>query len=77
MAPYVVIVAHPEPEPLDGAWGEWSEYSDCTATCGGGEQTRTRQCDDPAPEHGGLECPGLYEMTRQCGGEPCESESDM
>jgi len=23
-------------------WGEWTEYGDCTVTCGGGVQTRTR-----------------------------------
>ena len=36
--------------------GEWSAWSACSATCGGGTQTRT--CTNPAPANGGLDCSG-------------------
>ena len=41
---------------VDGAWGAWTSYSDCSATCGEGYQTRTRTCDDPVPQYGGANC---------------------
>lgn len=28
-------------------WGYWGEYSECSEECGGGEQTRTRDCMRP------------------------------
>ena len=27
-----------------GSWGEWGEWQKCTATCGGGERRRFREC---------------------------------
>ena len=39
---------------VDGNWGSWTEYSQCSATCGGGVQERTRVCVGTA--HGGLAC---------------------
>ena len=40
---------------VHGNWGQWTE-SACTTTCGGGTYTKTRNCSDPSPEHGGNEC---------------------
>lgn len=41
---------------VNGNWGQWSEYNECSATCGGGQQMRTRQCNDPPSAHGGDDC---------------------
>ena len=41
---------------MDGAWGTWDPWSQCTVTCGGGQQRRYRACDRPAPQGGGSEC---------------------
>ncbi len=47
-------------------WGAWSE---CSAACGGGTQTRTRSIIQAA-RNGGAECPALSE-TRNCNTQPC------
>ena len=44
------------PCPIDGGWGTWSEFSDCSKTCESGERVRTRACDNPPPQYGGREC---------------------
>ena len=39
-----------------GNWGEWSGFSKCTASCGGGKQSRSRSCNNPPPSNGGDDC---------------------
>ena len=59
--------------PVDGGWGMWKPWSDCSKTCGGGgEAEKTRECDSPAPAHGGKECKGDDTMKKECGGLPCK-----
>ena len=43
------------------AWGEWGNYGDCSVTCGPGERTRSRVCQNRIPDE--LECEGLSEQT--------------
>ena len=40
----------------DGNWTDWSEWSPCSETCGSGNQTQTRTCDNPRPDFGGNNC---------------------
>ena len=47
--------------------GGWSAYGACSATCGGGIQTRT--CSNPAPKYGGRACVGA--ATKSCNTAPC------
>ena len=56
---------------VDGQYGAWGDWSQCTATCGGGQHTRTRKCDSPAPAHGGKECVGDAEETEECNKQAC------
>ena len=58
-------------ESIDGGFGKWSRYSKCSQSCGGGIQTRTRKCDNPAPLNGGADCVGERTETRQCYLKPC------
>jgi len=56
---------------VDGGWGPWQEWSQCTATCGGGSQARNRTCSDPEPQLGGKNCIGPGEDGRKCNEEEC------
>ena len=56
---------------VDGAWSEWSSYGDCSASCGGGAQSRTRTCTNPAPQHGGKDCDGPTDQTAECNSQRC------
>jgi len=52
---------------LDGHWGRWSSWSSCSnPRCGSSTETRTRQCNDPAPQKGGKSCVGLAVETNAC-----------
>jgi hypothetical protein len=57
----------------NGKWGRWSPFNDCTLSCGGGTQTRSRLCNDPAPSNGGEACPGISEETILCNTQDCPS----
>ena len=56
---------------VDGDWSDWNEWSECSADCGGGTQTRSRTCSNPAPAHGGAECVGDAVETQSCNTDPC------
>ena len=58
---------------VDGEWGDWSSYGACSSSCVGGQQTRTRQCNNPAPSGGGETCPGLSTESESCNSDvPCK-----
>ena len=60
---------------VDGKWADWSNWGQCSVTCGTGNQQRTRTCTNPAPEHGGLDCVGnSSETDKSCVLDPCPSE---
>ena len=52
--------------PIHGGWGKWSEYSACSVSCGEGFQKRTRFCNAPLPQFGGLECFGKAKEKVKC-----------
>ena len=41
-------------------WSEWSDFTDCSETCTGGVQTRTRTCSLPD------ECEGDKRDVQEC-----------
>jgi hypothetical protein len=55
--------------PLDCVMGDWSVYSGCDVSCGGGTETRSRSIDVDNL-WGGVACPGLYD-DRACNSEDC------
>ena len=56
---------------VDGEWGDWSAWSNCSASCGDGIQNRTRSCDNPAPFNGGNPCSGNETETQSCNDGVC------
>ena len=60
-----------EPCPVDGGWGDFGDWSECSMSCGGGTKSRSRTCTSPAPANGGAECEGDAEETESCNTEPC------
>ncbi|CAL8370243.1 unnamed protein product [Boreogadus saida] len=46
----------------DGQWSCWGVWSGCQA----GRKTRTRSCDNPAPDRGGANCLGSASQSQRC-----------
>ena len=61
---------------VNGGYSDWGPYSQCSKTCGGGEQKRTRTCTNPPPAYGGKDCStlGASFSTRKCNIDPCPSK---
>lgn len=55
-----------KPCPINGNWSPWSAFSACSRTCDQGTKTRTRVCNNPAPQFGGTSCPGPSTDTQNC-----------
>ena len=56
---------------VNGGYSLFGEWSECSALCDGGLQTRHRTCTDPAPAHGGLDCEGDSYEIRECNTVSC------
>lgn len=41
---------------IDGGYTEWSKWTECTATCGGGTRRHSRTCTRPKPKNNGKTC---------------------
>merc|ERR1719443_630320 len=61
--------------PTDCELSHWSDFSDCSAKCGGGIQMRSRQILVQA-ENGGAQC-GATSENRECGVESCDKDCEL
>lgn len=41
---------------MDGGFGDWSAWSECTQSCDGGQKHRFRECNNPVPRGNGKPC---------------------
>lgn len=64
----------PEEAPEDGGYTDYSEWGECSVTCGGGQQTRTRTCTSPAPARGGADCVGEASESQSCNPDLCPAD---
>ncbi|XP_033728613.1 neurogenic locus notch homolog protein 1-like isoform X2 [Pecten maximus] len=60
-----------ENEIVDGGWSIWSNWSDCSKTCEGGNMARQRECNNPFPDPEGQPCIGEDMETAICNEDPC------
>ncbi|XP_032395179.1 A disintegrin and metalloproteinase with thrombospondin motifs 6 isoform X2 [Etheostoma spectabile] len=63
------------PQSVDGGWGPWSTWGECSRTCGGGVSSSMRHCDSPAPSGGGKYCLGERKRYRSCNTDACPAGS--
>ena len=57
--------------PVNGTWSAPGQWSACSATCGGGTQSRSKNCNNPAPANGGANCTGEASETQACNENAC------
>ena len=60
---------------VDGGWSAYGAWSQCSVTCGGGNQSRSRTCTNPPPAHGGRQCSGKSTENRVCGTAECPGKT--
>ena len=62
---------------VGGGYAEWSKWSECSVSCGGGFTKRSRTCTKPAPKYGGTDCSKLGPdvETQKCNLMQCASEN--
>ncbi|CAH3196092.1 unnamed protein product, partial [Porites evermanni] len=59
------------PVKRDGGWRPWSDWSDCSRTCGIGVSVQKRSCDSPGPVNGGRHCEGESKRYKTCNVKSC------
>ncbi|GAB1610637.1 A disintegrin and metalloproteinase with thrombospondin motifs 3-like [Argonauta hians] len=63
--------------PIDGGWGTWGKWSECSVSCGFGARFRRRKCNNPSPAFGGKDCEGPTEDFKICKMVVCVNRRDM
>ncbi|XP_070986825.1 A disintegrin and metalloproteinase with thrombospondin motifs 8-like [Oncorhynchus clarkii lewisi] len=69
------MAAHEVTQPkvvVDGGWGAWGPWQQCSRTCGGGVEFSYRECTDPVPQNGGKYCEGQRVQYQSCNTQACE-----
>uniref|UniRef100_A0A4W3HW95 Peptidase M12B domain-containing protein n=1 Tax=Callorhinchus milii TaxID=7868 RepID=A0A4W3HW95_CALMI len=60
---------------VEGNWGSWSPWGECSRTCGGGVQFSFRDCSDPVPQNGGKYCEGQRTQYQSCNTHGCPTSN--
>jgi len=59
---------------VNGVWGNWGAWATCSKSCGGGERSRGRNCDNPPPSNGGNGCQGDDREKENCAIKECSAK---
>ncbi|XP_062584887.1 uncharacterized protein LOC134246515 [Saccostrea cucullata] len=62
---------------VDGLWGEWGFWSSCSVSCGNGTQQRSRVCNNPVPDNGGMDCHDSSTEKKSCNERKCPECSTL
>eukprot|EP00929_Paragymnodinium_shiwhaense_P000590 TRINITY_DN100839_c0_g1_i1.p1 TRINITY_DN100839_c0_g1~~TRINITY_DN100839_c0_g1_i1.p1 ORF type:complete len:1646 (+),score=391.32 TRINITY_DN100839_c0_g1_i1:63-5000(+) len=65
----------PKTDPKDCVFSDWNDFTECSASCGGGWKTKTRRVIDYA-ENGGKPCDGNTTLGFTCNTKPCGNSQD-
>ena len=68
-SPQITEPCNTQPCPID-CEGSYGEFSECSATCGGGTRTKTYEITTPA-QHGGTPCPISPPINETCNTQSC------
>ncbi|XP_076434596.1 bone morphogenetic protein 1-like [Babylonia areolata] len=60
----------------DGGWGVWTDWGQCSSSCGGGRKYRYRKCDSPPPVGKGQPCQGRDREVSTCNLDSCQVASN-
>lgn len=65
------------PAAVNGEWGGWGEWTQCSRSCGGGTSMRERLCNNPPPSDKGRYCLGKRHEYNMCNTQvsPCLSNT--
>jgi len=63
--------------PINGGWSGYGSYGSCSKVCGSGTKTRSRSCNNPAPQFGGASCSGSSTSSTSCNTNRCATKSDV
>merc|ERR1719494_843167 len=70
---------HCVPGGINAGYTLWSDWSECSETCGGGTTKRNRFCTKPEPKYGGKTCKGRNlgndVQTKSCNTQDCPSST--
>ncbi|XP_068167394.1 A disintegrin and metalloproteinase with thrombospondin motifs 18 isoform X2 [Antennarius striatus] len=59
------------PRAIHGQWSAWTQWSDCSRTCGRGVMYRERSCTSPRPQNNGKFCLGSSRHNQLCNTQLC------
>ena len=60
---------------IDCKWGSYGNWTECSKSCGGGNQTRLRDIEQKA-QNGGAKCSGESKDSRACSVHACPGEKE-
>ncbi|XP_053378627.1 thrombospondin-2-like [Mercenaria mercenaria] len=55
----------------NGGWSQWSTWSSCSVSCGGGVRSQSRTCTNPSPSFTGKYCVGKNRQNSACNNNSC------